>query len=328
MKSVCHTAYRPRQFEYHPTIPSYLLVGSMVGTIHLYNQYTNTHLMETPLIDDPNNASHNILGLCWLNGQWDKFLAGSDQGQISLFSFTADGQHQPRRLYTYPKFDKLTCLHINSSDDRFLTSGYGNDVQLYNLCDGSVERTLPSLHSKHINVLKFAHQTPWLFVTSSFDRTVKLWDIRMDCRVPITVRESENGNVTCCFSDDDRTLLASAIDNEVRLYDIRMDLIRKFDIPQRKSNTNYTRSYFLNSSDYILVGSYEEDCVHILNTYTGKKLNDVQIDYPNNSQRTDINIQSLRGDPHHPFNFSVLVAYRDIDMCEIIHVDMLKSAED
>ena len=39
------------------------------------------------------------------------------------------------------------------------------------------------LHDKdHINVLKFANTHPNLFVTSSFDHYVKMWDLRTDIK--------------------------------------------------------------------------------------------------------------------------------------------------
>ena len=43
---------------------------------------------------------------------------------------------------------------------------------------GGLVRTMRRLHSGHINVLKFLHNSPDLFVTSSYDGSAALWDLR------------------------------------------------------------------------------------------------------------------------------------------------------
>eukprot|EP01012_Entosiphon_sulcatum_P045948 TRINITY_DN6150_c0_g1_i1.p1 TRINITY_DN6150_c0_g1~~TRINITY_DN6150_c0_g1_i1.p1 ORF type:complete len:1133 (-),score=99.11 TRINITY_DN6150_c0_g1_i1:62-3460(-) len=323
ISTICNTALKPRQFEYHPLSPDYLLLGTMSGRACLYNFPLARVVLEVDLTDVQERQNF-VLGLCWMNQQPDKFLAGTDSGNISLFSFHDVSATQ---LYTYPKYTKLTCLHVNSTDDHFLASGYSNDVSLYDLRNGVHLRTLHSLHSRHINVLKFSHHTPWLFATSSFDRSCKLWDLRTDCSKPTATHQSGNGNVMCCFSADDRYLLSSAIDNDVRLLETSsLGLVRRMDVAPCHSGTNFTRSYFLNNSDYIIVGSYEEDCVHVVNAQSGKILQDVALRTAGGGSQF---IQSLRGDPFTPFNFSVLVAHsHDTDGCDIVHVDMLSGPLD
>eukprot|EP00300_Choanocystis_sp_HF-7_P017250 c19672_g1_i5.p1 GENE.c19672_g1_i5~~c19672_g1_i5.p1 ORF type:complete len:131 (+),score=21.09 c19672_g1_i5:315-707(+) len=107
--------------------------------------------------------------------------------------------------------------------------GYSRSVNVYDLNRGDRSETFENIHTEHINVVKFSNHSPHLFATCSFDKSVKLWDLRLGhvsfryyfrflqtgVQKPIFTRWSAHGNVTVCFSDDDQNLLVSAIDNEV-----------------------------------------------------------------------------------------------------------------
>jgi hypothetical protein len=94
------------------------------------------------------------------------------------------------------------------------------------------------------------------------------------------------------WSPDDKYLLSSAVDNEVRQYlAANGELDRCYDIKKTYSDFNYSRSYYMNGSDYIigkkllrfkllisfLVGSCEESVVRIFSSQTGKLLRDVEL---------------------------------------------------
>jgi WD40 repeat protein len=46
-------------------------------------------------------------------------------------------------------------------------------------------RKIEAAHRMHINISRFANHTPYLLATSSFDKTVKMWDVRTSCDKPI-----------------------------------------------------------------------------------------------------------------------------------------------
>lgn len=112
-------------------------------------------------------------------------------------------------------FHHLTSVHVNATDDQILTSGYSKKVAIYDISTGKRLHFLSDMHKEPINVAKFAHHSPSLFVTSSFDHNIKMWDLRTKLVNPCYTASSSSGNVMVCFSPDDLYLLVSAVDNEV-----------------------------------------------------------------------------------------------------------------
>lgn len=117
---------------------------------------------------------------------------------------------------TFDDFEQLTSLHVNSTDDQLLASGYSKGVALYDIASGRRLQLFTNIHQEPINVAKFAHHSPYMFATSSFDHDVKMWDLRQNPMRPCYTASSSRGNVMVCFSPDDLYLLVSAVDNEVR----------------------------------------------------------------------------------------------------------------
>lgn len=234
----------------------------------------------------------------------------------------------------------LTSLHINSTDKYCLASGFDPIVKLYDLNSGKLAGSFKELHSRHINVLKFAHHDPNLFATCSFDGEVKLWDIR-DMKSSIFTRKSNKGNVMVCFSPDDKYILSSAVDNEVRQYTTSEGRLHlNLNIKKTSSRYNYTRSYYMNDGNYIIVGSCQEGVVRVYNAENGKFLRDVLLSYENSNDYCMffyilfklyhfnlfcfvffLDCQSLRADPFFPFTFSTLIAslteHRPLELSEI-----------
>ena len=207
----------PRQFEYHPRVADEMVVGTMSGDIILLNPRASSPAKRVKA-SWSSGVMESILGLGWLKraDNTQKFIAGSDQGAIRMMNTEQMGKGGSP-VSQFEKFPKLTSLSCNSQDDCFMVSGYSKSIALYDMNTGA-QTVFDDLHDKdHINVLKFANTHPSLFVTSSFDHYVKMWDLRTDLKAkkPVYSQRSENGTLMACFSDDDRYILGSAVDNEV-----------------------------------------------------------------------------------------------------------------
>ncbi|KAI5083871.1 hypothetical protein GOP47_0000040 [Adiantum capillus-veneris] len=332
--------YKPRQFEYHPSDPSLMVFGTLHAEVIVVNHESDKIVGQV----QSNGPSQSILGLCWLNRDPNKLVAGADNGSLqlydvdrmrawngSIFNSSDYGTQNSRRtrrnpaVHVYENFEQLTSVHVNCNDEYFLASGYSGNVGLYDLCTGKQLQVFNDLHQQHINVVKFAHHSPNLFATSSFDKEIKMWDLRQRVRVPLYTVKSTGGNVMVCFSRDDYYLLSSAVDNEVRQHlavDGRLHL--DFGIPPSGSNQNYTRSYYMNGRDYIISGSCEENVVRIFCAQTGRRLRDLALE--GRGSKASIYVQSLRGDPFRDFHLSVLAAYfLPHPKSEILKINLLAS---
>ncbi|KAL3833282.1 hypothetical protein ACJIZ3_008018 [Penstemon smallii] len=318
---------RPRQFEYHPCENSLMAIGTLDGEVVVINHETGNIVS----CISPYWQMNSILGLCWLAKHPSKLLVGSDNGSLRLY----DINHvQPKPEYSYSNstvifddFEQLTSVHVNSMDDRCLTSGYSKKVAIYDISTGQRLNMFTDLHSEPINVAKFSNHSPNLFVTSSFDRYVKMWDLRQKPLQPCYTVKSSRGNVMVCFSPDDLYLLVSAVDNEVKqLLAADGRLHMDFGIVSKGSDHNYTRSYYMNGRDYIISGSCEEPVVRVCCAQTGRRLRDISLE--DSGQGSSIFVQSLRSDPFRHFHMAVLAAFvlRPTSKYEIIKVNLLSSS--
>lgn len=144
---------------------------------------------------------------------------GSDNGCLRLYYINEVrpevGDSYCHSSVIFDDFELLTSVHVNSTDDRCLTSGYSKKVAIYDICSGQRLQLLSDMHREPINVAKFSNHSPHLFVTSSFDHDVKMWDSRQTPVKPCYSSKSSRGNVMVLFSPDDLYLLVSAVDNEV-----------------------------------------------------------------------------------------------------------------
>ncbi len=138
------------------------------------------------------------------------------------------------------KFPRLTSISVNATDELLLTSrssmwciswmqltrhsgGYSRNVFVHDLQTSREVRTYQDCHTNYINSAKFANSVPYLFTTSSFDHSLKLFDIRDRSTVrlfitkygsftdeqmlqhPIYTRETKNECLMVTWSPDDRS---------------------------------------------------------------------------------------------------------------------------
>ncbi|GLJ14208.1 hypothetical protein SUGI_0228050 [Cryptomeria japonica] len=325
--------FRPRQFEYHQIDSNLMVFGTLDGEVVVINHESGKLVGHVQSV----GANHSILGLCWFSKDPTKLIAGSDNGTLQLYDVNrmrsallsgrcgANSSNRNPSSYTYEEFESLTSVHINATDNYFLASGYSKHVALYDICSGRRLQVFEDLHGEHINVVKFSHHSPNIFATSSFDKDIKMWDLRQKPTHPLYTNTSTKGNVMVCFSHDDHYLLSSAVDNEVKQH-LAVDgrLHTKFDIASTGGVQNYTRSYYMNGKDYIISGSCEENVVRICCAQTGRRLRDLALE--GRGSRSSLYVQSLRGDPFRDFHLSVLAAYINPDSkSEILKINLLSS---
>lgn len=65
----------------------------------------------------------------------------------------------------------------------YLTGGRSDSVVLTDIETAKEIEKISNIHNGYINVLKFSNNNPNIFATSSFDRSVKVWDLRESRKV-------------------------------------------------------------------------------------------------------------------------------------------------
>jgi len=296
-------AFQPRQFEYHTQLPL-LGVGTCDGEFLVIDWEKNKILDTAQFAGDERQL---ILALAWLRKDQKRIIAASPSRAV-LYEVDPSEDVPIKLRHNYGEvIEKLTSVHVNCIDSMIVASGYSKDVNVWDLATGSVVRQYKDIHDDHINITRFANHLPDILLTCSFDRTVKMWDQRVNSQVPIFSVSSNVGNVMVCFSPTDQNFLISATDNEVKQYSLDGTLNTVFDLPPTGSSMNYTRTYYGDDGKIAVSGSSNSDQTYVCCTSTGKILNSVTI--YDGRRGPDVYIQSLRTNPIMKKQFSVLAFY-------------------
>lgn len=233
-----------RQFEFHPVRPEILLLGKKSGTAEIVDHETDTQTHSTQI------DVHPILGLSWLNQHPQRAVVAASQSGVIKFLRYDELNHGKMESVEMDSFAHLSSLSMNCTDDYFMTSGFCTDVGLYDVFTGRRINTFQMLHHNFINILRFAHRTPHVFSTASFDNTCKVWDLRepiISGHKPVMCLSTGALNVMCCFCPDDSRVLVSGVDDALREFDLRQggSMGTKFPVPAMNSSINYRRSLYL-----------------------------------------------------------------------------------
>jgi WD40 repeat protein len=265
------------------------------------------------------NKNDTMLGLCWLRpqasdigvdcgsiygesrGNNNLFLSGSSQGRVCLGNASREYDPTNRNSYSivhdYPVFDRLTSVHVNCSNKLLLLSGYSPGVNVVDMETSQMVRKYDNIHKDHVNISRFSNLSPHLFATSSFDGTMKTWDLRQSSAGinsgtglpeyrPVYSVNCNSGVVMINFSQDDNFILASALDNEINQFlflDGRKHLT--YNLPKTGLKSNFTRAYYSASGRHTLTGACEESTVKIMDTYTGEQVSTVEL-YPGKKDKS------------------------------------------
>jgi len=265
----------PRQIEYHPTMPNMMAVGTMSGHILL----TDLTKPSSVVKDIDTWHQKNVLGIAWIKSHPSMLIAGLENGNLCMYDFDKADHSRDPKVHQFRSHPRLTSVHVNATDQICASSGYQSIVQVFDVTTGVHLHDING-HDASVNVIKFANLNPNLLLSTSFDQTAKIWDIR-DFSRPASVMKCSRSVIMGCFSPDDRFVLTSSSDNEVRQWrTVDGTLDRLFPIPPLCSSQNFTRSYYINKGNYIIVGSCEQPDVMVFNSSTGRQLTSVSIHAP------------------------------------------------
>lgn len=260
-RNLLTTSRGVRQFEFHPVRANTLLVGKKDGAVAIIDleKDRQTHTCFV--------ASHPILGLSWLHTEPQWAVVGASQSGALRLVKHDEGRPDAMEQVELEPFSHLSSLSMNCTDDFFMTSGFCVDVGLYDVTTGRRVNTFCGLHQNFINILRFAHRSPHLFATASFDHTCKVWDLRdpnIHADKPAMCCGTDTLNVMCCFAPDDSRLLVSGVDEALRQFDLRMHgQGTKFPVPTMNSSINYRRSLYMAGGEVVATVATNESFLRL-----------------------------------------------------------------
>lgn len=158
----------------------YALVGGQDGNISLFNlnnicknQFRNT---KTILKNQAYSKSNGIKGTSISGVQWFPLDCGA---------FASSSYDCTIKLWNTEKFIPILTFQFNKSvttcrmhyDGHVIAGSVGNDIRLCDLNTGGTTHILSGHHAR-ISSIDFCPSNRNIMVTSSWDRSVKIWDLR------------------------------------------------------------------------------------------------------------------------------------------------------
>uniref|UniRef100_A0A804LQA6 DROUGHT SENSITIVE 1 n=1 Tax=Zea mays TaxID=4577 RepID=A0A804LQA6_MAIZE len=146
-----------------------------------------------------------------------KIYSSSYHGEICLMDVEKENFNTVY-LCDYPIFS--LCQAPNSPSSLYFAEG--NELKLFDERMGKVPTTW-SLHDHRINSIDFRPENPYIFATSSTDRTVCIWDIRRMKKKgseSLKVLEYNKSIQSAYFSPSGNMLATTSLDDTVRIFDI------------------------------------------------------------------------------------------------------------
>ncbi|XP_055804289.1 uncharacterized protein LOC129873258 isoform X2 [Solanum dulcamara] len=155
----------------------------------------------------------------------------------------------------HTKNSKLLCCHFNSKGELLATAGHDKKVLIWELGTNNVYSG--EAHAHHVTDIRFRPNST-VFATSSFDRTVKIWDA------------AKGGSRHVRFQPRLGDLLASSTGNIINIFDVETSSIQK----KLQGHVKDIRSICWHMSGNYLA-SVSEDSARIWSVSEGKCLHEL-----------------------------------------------------
>ncbi|KAL7716401.1 Uncharacterized protein QTN25_006045 [Entamoeba marina] len=304
-KRIAPAIIAPRQLEFNKFNPQQILVGTTEGKLYIVDSETNT----SSQITSPFRSSP--FGMCWCGRQdiSQTAIIASDDGIIAFYDF----EKQKEPLHTINEFERITSIHMDSMCDKFISSGFETNVNLFDFETRQLLHVYGSFHTGSVNVAKFANISPFLFTTCSFDSSAAIWDIRTDCTNPVIRYRSQTPLITTVFSGDDLSILIAGEDNYVEDVDIRTNKGTQMLFERRWVRDSYCRAYYCNGNDLVIASNTNECTLHVARRYDGKRVIDCHFDVDGNQQNDPTGFISVRSNPFKDYSFVGILIDDDVN---------------
>jgi len=168
-------------------------------------------------------------------------------------------------VYRSGHMHAVTCV---SSHDTTLLSASEKTLVLTDMVDAKIKQRFTATHLGRINDVDLRNDV--VFLSASYDGTVKLWDARNRQRyTPVQTCEEAKDSVTAVILDGEHSFYSSSVDGNIRAYDIRQGQITCCDVGSPIVSLAVADDCVAASCLDGTIRLVEKDLGELLNTYHG-----------------------------------------------------------
>jgi len=171
-----------------------------------------------------------VIAACWIPTQKSKVLTGSWDQNLILWDTSEDKVTQVQKFSGHEQ--RVTNIAAHPREELALSTSRDFTFRIWDFRKPSSAMTVCQAHSGTVNSAMFSTVGNYV-VSSSDDRTIKVWDIKY-LKAPVHVIRPGSGCNRISISPF-ASMIAAPLDNaEIRLYDLNGGLIAK--IPRSLNN--------------------------------------------------------------------------------------------
>ena len=167
-------------------------------------------------------------------------------------------------MHAYP----ISSIALDTSSST-LVSASDKTIVLADIITGQLIRKVRG-HTARINSVTCSHDAS-LFISASYDSTVKIWDGKSRSQDPIqTLQEARDSVSSVIIVDDKKEILSCSIDGRVRIYDVRKGQLRVDDCGEAITGMCLSHDGLCLAATCLdgNIHLFEKDSGEILNTYS------------------------------------------------------------
>lgn len=218
-----------------------------------------------------------------------------------------------------------------SCDNALFSACAGSEFSLHDALTGATVRRYTAPHNGNtVNITRFANTMPSVFASCSLERTVALWDARVQSPTPVLTINSAEENIVLSFSPDDSRLLISGAANSVwQVSTLTGAFHSEVELPfgDAPRARFYTRAYYGNGGETIVTGASESDLLSVADADTGALIDCVRLAPA--AQSGALHVQSLRANPlRRNRAATILITAGAVQSAELFEIDLARGTAD
>ncbi len=240
-----------------------------------------------------------IIAICWNRCNENNLVSddvvftGTEMGRIC-----ATNCH-PENAVTqeFEDFGSYTCCtHVSMDNSQLIVSGFTKSASIYDISTGQIIRKLENIHNDHLNNCRFANTAPNICFTSSYDGTLKKWDLRCSETSPLYTISTPSKIITININRNDERIVVAGEKKQINQYSVEdgRHLLRQAiprDIPKNtqdpfailfreEEESLFCRAFFSASNEYIYsanCGNRIDSHIYVTSVETGELINTIYI---------------------------------------------------